>query len=764
MADIFNRIIIIGGPYQDKGVPLWVGFAIPLIAFIAVVIAAIVYDCYIICKDKKRNQNSNLWPSAAEWAKLLIKGFTLIGGVLYFVGDNLETIKNDDVVDILSPALTISGVVILRIFTRMLRTLQNYCKPKQRMPDAFNLCSPNRDTETHTLVVVYVNLLTFLIEFDTVLSIVLQRVDTNSSDNFCHSMEQKALVWSFYGSMVGVFFIIQSIIVIIIIISAKRKSHKFTITPKLCNTWKCYVWNFVLFIVVFLAVASNLLAEIPQFLQCSIPDHQSIIARIALSLFALAVCFVVFIGFFFRNRWGCVRVKGELEAVKITQTINNNKIEVCYKHSHSICKCEQSKEHTCTYTCTVDQSKYDYGTNETELYRGDVEGIVNFVNGPVKIHTCECTKPKCTCSPLPVSEYGHVMTSLQSTTSVLEVRKDLKKIEKLHMFGDQPYLVMRTNDDPTIHVYKVRVLKQGESLDDVTRGWTEDEGQPLEVGYEKNGIRHTWNIHTYHRKQDGREEERKCAVEYPQRSVTSSTQTLGRSLIEEAAAVHHQEAAAILQQPTVDLQQDQQADAMALQQLQQNTCNGSQTAPASTCSGSQTAPASTYSGSPTAPASTYSGSQTAPASTCNGSQSTCSGSPTAPASTCSGSQTAPASTYSGSPTAPASTCNGSQTAPASTCNGSQTAPASTYSGSPTAPASTCSGSQTATASTYSGSPTAPASTCNGSQSTCSGSQTAPASTCSGSPTAPASTCSGSQTSPGNNCLTATECNRSRNSY
>jgi hypothetical protein len=146
-----------------------------------------------------------------------------------------------------------------------------------------------------------------------------------------------------------------------------------------------------------------------------------------------------------------------------------------------------------------------YSNNETfskELYQGDVEGIVNFVNGPVKIHTCKCTNVPCTCGPLSNDEYRDIMSCLNSTKSVVKVHKNRKKIQKVHMFDEQPYLVVRSTDDPTVHVYKVKVLGQREHLDVVTKDWSKDEGEPLEVQY-KDELKY---IHTYHLKQNGREE------------------------------------------------------------------------------------------------------------------------------------------------------------------------------------------------------------------------------------------------------------------
>jgi hypothetical protein len=191
------------------------------------------------------------------------------------------------------PVLSISGVVFLRIFTRALRTLQKHCKAKQRMPDVFNLCSPNHDTESHTLVVVYVNLLTFLIEFDTVQSTVMQIFDNNLS----------------VSDMVGIFWTTQLLVIIIFIISGSRpqykeKNYPFTVISTR-NT--CYVaWNVVLSVGVPLAVASTLLAEIPQLLQCYIPQEIHILVSFALSLLTFLVCLIWFVSDFWSAK--CVVV------------------------------------------------------------------------------------------------------------------------------------------------------------------------------------------------------------------------------------------------------------------------------------------------------------------------------------------------------------------------------------------------------------------------------------------------------------------------
>ena len=498
IADIANRILSDAFKEPHGYKKTVVSFCAPLTVFIFSVIGVIVYDTEMIhvCCNKKRNNNSNRCQSGTEWASFLIKLCTLIGGVLYFAGGNLKTVDNTkEVATLISPALSVSGVVIFRIFTHALRTLQHYCKGRQRPSGTFKLCSPNHDIETHSLEVVYVHLLTFLIEFDTVLSVVMPMVDSNNmSDTFCTRTDQRALVWTLCGGMIGIFWITQFIIIGIFCTSAfcPRKNCPCTVKPAKCNKGRC-CWSFVLSILVAAAVPCNLFAEI---LQCFMPQRPiNTTARIVLSSAALVACFVVSIAYLSRKACGCVQVKGKLEAVDVH--VRQIDVQARYKLQYTCCGLCTYK-HTSTYTHT-NTAPYAYNPNQyKELYKDDIEGIVNFVRGPVKIHTCRCTTDPCTCPPLSENDHRQIMTCLQSTTSisksVVKVRKDLNKIEKVHMFGDQAYLVVRTADDPTINVYKVRELKQGEKLS----GWTPDEGEPIE-------IQHKTNIHTYRQKRNGKE-------------------------------------------------------------------------------------------------------------------------------------------------------------------------------------------------------------------------------------------------------------------
>ena len=150
----------------------------------------------------------------------------------------------------------------------------------------------------------------------------------------------------------------------------------------------------------------------------------------------------------------------------------------------------------------------------------EVEGIINFVTGPVRIHTCNCANDICDCDPLNEENinFNDVVHCLQSIisdpASPVKVRKDQKKIAKVHKFGNQPYLVVRSTDDPTIHLYRVRVLGQPNDLEAETNNWTEDEGEPFEVQHQQGGPRYL--IHTYHQKRDNKEEEYRCAVQVVQ--------------------------------------------------------------------------------------------------------------------------------------------------------------------------------------------------------------------------------------------------------
>ena len=273
------------------------------------------------------SRNPNCCSSATERVTLAIKMCTLIGGALYFVGDNLKTIITDDTGanSLISLALSIGGVVILRICTHALRTLQHYCKGRQRLPGTFNLCSPDHDTETHSLVVVYVHLLTFLIEFNTVLAVVLKRVDM--SENFCNSTYQKCLVWFFYGGITGIFWTIQLAIFTIFLVSAwchQKKSFQLTVRlatrKKRGNIVCCVLWDILLTIAVFLAAPSYLFAEMPELLHCYLPGRKkSTTVRFILSLLAFVGFITVSIGFCARKKCDCVQVNGMLKGGTTTQ-------------------------------------------------------------------------------------------------------------------------------------------------------------------------------------------------------------------------------------------------------------------------------------------------------------------------------------------------------------------------------------------------------------------------------------------------------------
>ena len=152
------------------------------------------------------------------------------------------------------------------------------------------------------------HLLTFLIEFDTVLSVVMPMVDSNNmSDTFCTRTDQRALVWTLCGGMIGIFWITQLIIFVIFCASASGcKNCPCTVEPAKCNKRRC-CWSFVLLsMLVAAAVPCNLFAEI---LQCFMPRRPiNTTTRIVLSLVALVACLVVTIAYLARKAGGCVQI------------------------------------------------------------------------------------------------------------------------------------------------------------------------------------------------------------------------------------------------------------------------------------------------------------------------------------------------------------------------------------------------------------------------------------------------------------------------
>lgn len=460
---------------------LQTGFAFPLVCYILVGVIFLLYDCVTIYKDNSKN-GDNLCPSKVQCLKLVIKLSTILGGACYFVGDNIQTIGDTGNLPLI---LSVSAVLSYRILPLALRKVISYCKDGENTNKSFNLCSPN-GSETHTLVVAYVYLLTMFIDFDIVLTVVLKKVDDNIS--LCNRTTELNTLWGFYGSLVGIFVVIELVIFAIFIVTELRNrdychslpNFKLTLSShgRSCPLVLC---NFFLFVAVTAAVVLFLLADNRHLLECStctskfldcstcIPNHldcskctskplESTLRVLFLS-FSFLVCSVVIFGFFFRMCFCCVQVKGNFTSVNVQE---NGRLRVNFQNkvwNYQRCSfVTENEEQSFTYDIT--NSSITPNLNHAELYKKDIKHVV-----------------KC------AEYFSQVKTKLNAANA---------RVAVVHKTKEEPYLLVYSTVNPiTTNVYKVRTLP-------VPNGWVRAEEEPI-ICYGENN---QYSIYLYHHEQN----------------------------------------------------------------------------------------------------------------------------------------------------------------------------------------------------------------------------------------------------------------------
>lgn len=249
-------------------------------------------------------------PQGSQCIQLFINVSTILGGVLYFVGDNLHKVNNRETARRIALVFLILGVLIYRITPIALKKLQRYCKDKSNnsKTQAFNLCSPS-DKETNSMIIAYTYLLTIAVDFDVWFSIVIKKVDNNITSNLCDRTKDMAIIWSLYGSMIIFFVAIELVIAIIFIAAAYRHSVgkriplNLTLSRRPRHTLIRYIaLDIVLFMIASGAVALFLVADNQHPLDCyeiltTEYEDESVVRIIFLSL-SLAALTVVIVGFY----------------------------------------------------------------------------------------------------------------------------------------------------------------------------------------------------------------------------------------------------------------------------------------------------------------------------------------------------------------------------------------------------------------------------------------------------------------------------------
>ena len=384
-------------PDKLNWVSITFGIILPLVIYLAVGIMSLMYNyiqicsCYTTKKGYARckfDLKCRHCPQGSEWINIIIKVSTIIGSVLYFLGDNFRELYKGSNAGAISLGFSVFGVLLFRIVPVALRKLERYFKNKPHGEKrVFNWCSPNGN-ETHSLIVAYTYLLTIAIDFDVWLTVILKKGDNNDKISLCNRMHEVNLLWFLYGGMMALFIGIVVIILTVFVMAYRRpnanRNKLHVLLPSHGGVTKvCIViWEVILTIVLVAGIGMFLVADNQHLLDCykvmTDVDQDESLLRLVFFLVALIIFSMITIGFFCRTLCCCVRVKGEILSVDVLQ---NDQLEVYFKENPITC---------CTRTKTVIGSlKYDIHTSEIidsnsshhELYRNDIERITKCLVG-----------------------------------------------------------------------------------------------------------------------------------------------------------------------------------------------------------------------------------------------------------------------------------------------------------------------------------------------------------------------------------------------
>ena len=396
-----------------KWVSIWFGIGGPLSVYLIVGMISLTYgyiQCTRQCSKEKCSFSScscSCWDKqceccilkfnwvypqchGSEWIDILTKIFTIIGGVLYFLGDNFSKVYEGKNAGALTLGFSVFGVLLYRIVPTALKKLKRYfkdIKPTAHEDKVFNLCSPN-NSETHSLIVAYTYLLTIVIDFDVWLTVVLKKAD-NTCDNMnslCDRKDEINVLWSLYGGMLLSFIVIEAIIMVIFLIgychpSFQTNSCKLNLIPPKqkgrCKGSIAIIIELLLSCLVFIAVGMFLIADNQHLLDCypikaKVGEDES---QLRLGFYGFFICaFIIFtiinFGFFFRKTCCCVqRVKGELVCVNV---LSNDELQIYIREKPGI--------HVHSFNYQFENSEItESDCYHEEMYKNDIERIAKYL-------------------------------------------------------------------------------------------------------------------------------------------------------------------------------------------------------------------------------------------------------------------------------------------------------------------------------------------------------------------------------------------------
>ena len=438
------------------------GTVLPLGVYIIAGILSLLYE-YIKCScctsDCCKPIYSRLHIS--ESAKIAAKLFTIIGGIFYFVGDNLH-FKNKLV-------LLVLGFITYRIIPSVMKKLQRHfkCTPNQHKTRVFNCWSPN-DNETHSLIVAYVFPLTIVIDFNIWLKVILQHTSINAN-NLCNETEQvkqEITVIRVFTGMMCSFLIIEVVIGVIFIFAGCRPHSKNPFKLILPTRTKritrvgCIVWDIVLSVALFIAVTAFLSADgnkILLLLDCRNESDDTIgsLIRLTCLMTSFIIFFVFIMGFYLRNICCCVQVKGDIISVDV---LSDNQLKVYIE--------DETGMHSFNYQLHTSEIT-DSDCNHAETYKSDIEHIAKYLGGIdigklVKINVQESQvaldMDHESDHPLyTINDIENIVKCLGGDSRLVAVNVQYDQVAVIREVEGKLYLVLHYTSEPTkTEMYKVR--------------------------------------------------------------------------------------------------------------------------------------------------------------------------------------------------------------------------------------------------------------------------------------------------------------------
>ena len=404
IADIFSGMVIEalhlakGSAELDQNISVGLGIVTPLTIYVAAASLSLIHTiCNDCCICKKQTDDcctckytykctctrQTVW---LDILKIIAKLCTIVGSVLYFIGDNLPKEFPEMIPKNVTAVILVFGVLFYRVLPTTLKRLENYCmvKRQNRKNGFFDVLIPNK-YETHSLVVAITNSLTITIDFDIWLTIIIN----STTETFCLGKYWKPLIFCVFGALIALFMLIQIETIVIFLCHDLKKGRSSLRRPwkkraRICDT-TCGV---IISVITVLAIGAFLLVDNKHMLDCTGIEELTPVGEnkeeskkySKVRLGVLLISFILFLGviisFLCRKICGCVQYKGRLTSVNVSR----HHLQVNFKEGKDNVKVlyplSSSTEVTGTQICNKLSAIYEEHIKHIVKYLGFIGKLV----------------------------------------------------------------------------------------------------------------------------------------------------------------------------------------------------------------------------------------------------------------------------------------------------------------------------------------------------------------------------------------------------